>query len=266
MNDNPTQGARDATLRYWRRMQVLGGLIVTCCFFLPAVEGCNEWIVPAGEAWEVVDNIQHARSVTAFVGGIALFASPYIWGLWAALGALRSKSTVNGERQLFGFAIAPLIFCAVSAFFIQAIAVNGTPRVSRIPTSPGRLTILVLAILTLFYLLRVRWVGPLAMQAANFWGGMLCVSWFVLWTLLGAMIGVHLALLGSVMVVMSAVGQAQALSRLTRVRLLLRMLIAAPIPIHDPAVCSRCGYDLRGLPEPRCPECGTPFEPIHDPT
>ena len=24
--------------------------------------------------------------------------------------------------------------------------------------------------------------------------------------------------------------------------------------------CQRCGYDLRGLPEPRCPECGTTFE------
>ena len=26
-------------------------------------------------------------------------------------------------------------------------------------------------------------------------------------------------------------------------------------------VCRRCGYALRGLPETRCPECGTPFEP-----
>jgi hypothetical protein len=24
--------------------------------------------------------------------------------------------------------------------------------------------------------------------------------------------------------------------------------------------CVRCSYDLRGLREPRCPECGTPFE------
>jgi hypothetical protein len=24
--------------------------------------------------------------------------------------------------------------------------------------------------------------------------------------------------------------------------------------------CVQCGYDLRGLPEPRCPECGTPFQ------
>jgi len=25
--------------------------------------------------------------------------------------------------------------------------------------------------------------------------------------------------------------------------------------------CTRCGYDLRGLREPRCPECGTEFDP-----
>ncbi len=25
--------------------------------------------------------------------------------------------------------------------------------------------------------------------------------------------------------------------------------------------CIRCGYNLRGLSEPRCPECGCPFEP-----
>jgi hypothetical protein len=29
----------------------------------------------------------------------------------------------------------------------------------------------------------------------------------------------------------------------------------------DPAVCVRCGYSLFGLHEPRCPECGTPFDP-----
>jgi hypothetical protein len=26
------------------------------------------------------------------------------------------------------------------------------------------------------------------------------------------------------------------------------------------AYCAKCGYSLRGLPEPRCPECGTAFE------
>lgn len=27
----------------------------------------------------------------------------------------------------------------------------------------------------------------------------------------------------------------------------------------DPKQCAKCGYDLRGLISPRCPECGTPF-------
>lgn len=28
-----------------------------------------------------------------------------------------------------------------------------------------------------------------------------------------------------------------------------------------PGHCQKCGYDLRGLPEPRCPECGRAFDP-----
>jgi hypothetical protein len=42
-------------------------------------------------------------------------------------------------------------------------------------------------------------------------------------------------------------------------------MLTTPIPIR--ARCRKCGYRLRGLPEPqgespfRCPECGTPFDP-----
>ncbi|MCB9866103.1 MAG: hypothetical protein H6816_05660 [Phycisphaerales bacterium] len=30
-------------------------------------------------------------------------------------------------------------------------------------------------------------------------------------------------------------------------------------PVTTPGCCVMCDYDLRGLIEPRCPECGTPF-------
>ena len=42
-------------------------------------------------------------------------------------------------------------------------------------------------------------------------------------------------------------------------RELRRGLIARGFPI-----CLHCGYDLTGLSEPRCPECGQPFGPIAD--
>ena len=36
-------------------------------------------------------------------------------------------------------------------------------------------------------------------------------------------------------------------------------------PIYPPGYCKGCGYCLRGLPEPRCPECGRAFDPAEVP-
>jgi hypothetical protein len=34
-----------------------------------------------------------------------------------------------------------------------------------------------------------------------------------------------------------------------------------PLPVFDMLSCQQCGYSLRGLAVPRCPECGTRFDP-----
>jgi len=35
-------------------------------------------------------------------------------------------------------------------------------------------------------------------------------------------------------------------------------------PVYEPGHCMNCGYNLRGLPKPRCPECGQPFDRAED--
>jgi hypothetical protein len=37
--------------------------------------------------------------------------------------------------------------------------------------------------------------------------------------------------------------------------------MATQLPIADDLLCPKCSYNLRGLVEYRCPECGTPFDP-----
>jgi len=53
--------------------------------------------------------------------------------------------------------------------------------------------------------------------------------------------------------------------------LMVLSFIAIYMKITEPRIhsikkgyCIKCGYDLRGLPEPRCPECGTPFDRNQD--
>ena len=34
------------------------------------------------------------------------------------------------------------------------------------------------------------------------------------------------------------------------------------LPVKPPGACQKCGYDLRGLTEPRCPECSMEFDAL----
>ena len=43
--------------------------------------------------------------------------------------------------------------------------------------------------------------------------------------------------------------------------LFLSLIAQRETRVEAESRCARCGYDLRGLPEARCPECGRPFEP-----
>ncbi len=59
--------------------------------------------------------------------------------------------------------------------------------------------------------------------------------------------------------VVLGVGGTFVLSRLWRRR--TRRHLRTELVTRGVPVCVPCGYDLRGLPEPRCPECGAAFDP-----
>lgn len=40
-----------------------------------------------------------------------------------------------------------------------------------------------------------------------------------------------------------------------------RRYLREQLQVRGVPICIACGYDLRGLTEPRCPECGTAFDP-----
>ncbi len=40
----------------------------------------------------------------------------------------------------------------------------------------------------------------------------------------------------------------------------------SPSPLPDDAICLGCGYRLKALSEPRCPECGRGFSPVDNRT
>ena len=63
---------------------------------------------------------------------------------------------------------------------------------------------------------------------------------------LALMVTILTALITSILVVMGATAVQAAL---------------AVIALQDDRRCEKCGYFLIGLTTPRCPECGTPFDP-----
>lgn len=41
----------------------------------------------------------------------------------------------------------------------------------------------------------------------------------------------------------------------------IRMSLRQRLALEGVPICAKCGYELRGLTQPRCPECGSVFDP-----
>jgi hypothetical protein len=96
----------------------------------------------------------------------------------------------------------------------------------------------------------------------TFLGSLLCALWFWKWSSresFGTSYGLVLALIAAT-VILAAISLELAAASRTWFTAVPRLLFGLmPRCMREDGGCPGCGYDVRGLPAERCPECGQPF-------
>jgi hypothetical protein len=181
------------------------------------------------------------------------------------IAAIRGFAVQSGERKrigrptiaLFGIALLIVVLGTI-AEILDEISGGSLPSVEF-----GELIFVGIIVVSSFYYVRAIRRGGAAMLALRWYAALCCVLWFGFFFVedfSSVCYGMYLSMAGSLMIVAGLFGEAQALLALGFWDT-LKALLTCRMTIYDPArpTCVRCGYLLIGLPEPRCPECGTPF-------
>lgn len=259
--------------RKWRVASIGGGALLAAAFFMPAIKGCSSPIVPAAE---VVATIH--ESPLAWAPSFYVFVATYLFGFLAALRCLAGMTGWRKVEPICLILIGSLLLagCLVSiiAFGVMAISeitslesMTAKNILNKSIESIG--VILVLFMFPVWGLLYLRltrraknhrWMGPL------FFMSLWCIAWFSMWLILsqgdGIYYGFYCSMVGSLVLCLGVTGEIAALSDQSFLLTLGALLIARlPSLVRNRGCCRQCGYSLIGLPEPRCPECGTAFDP-----
>lgn len=97
-----------------------------------------------------------------------------------------------------------------------------------------------------------------AVVQGGFWFAWVCLTW-IIWTF-GPFVFQPALTLGGDSIWLAEIAPALACLMIGGPMVLVAW--SRPVTVRVPGTCVICGYDLRGLPQARCPECGTPFDRI----
>ncbi len=264
----PLPDYRHAKARKWRLTIAAAGLVLASAFFMPAVSGCNEPIVP-------VETFSEFLAATPFdpegiLVGACMFVAAYLLGLLMAAGAvarLLRRSRVH-RAIVLAIAAATVLCCLVSIIYLW-------PGIrDEVLGSPASLVGLFVAILlcigvpaiSLIYLVLTARLRECAGLCRMFIACVVAVVWFGYWQI-GLVVsgdrgyyGLNLSFAASVVLLVAVVGESRVMAALTWRRTIWLLLTGRLRERPDwRGRCPGCEYLLFGLSEMRCPECGRAF-------
>ncbi len=254
--------ARLRRVRAARRLLGIGGAVLASAFFMPAVQGCGDPVIPAEMVWDELDS---SPSLADLASIFLWFIAAYLFGLICFIIALRSRGyRVRTERSL-GISM-PFIFGA-------AVLVLGCALlISLIWQSPSwdafGAILAIITLLSIMYFARSLRMGVGGLLSLRWYASLCCILWFGYWLVVGLIgnetvyYGLWLSLLGSAYILIATFVEARSRSR-RMFRETLGKLLSCRLQVFDLGGprCFECGYLLIGLPTNRCPECGREFDP-----
>jgi len=278
MNPIDTNNAQSpsAQAKLWRKLIILVGILWAVSLFLPfhwsldfrnsPIYGWYRLIlfgIGTTQTW--IDKVFINFHIT--LHPISLFTVPYLLaGLiaTAASGRLLNKHTMNKivDSAMFCLLIlAPI--CMVMTILITCLycIVQGI-RTSNMKVNYYYFFLLILALLALFiYPLIARRSKKYANFYYTFIGSLAGIVFYIHYLLYGRLgVGVFLSLFASITILISIIIETKIITNQSIISAIWHLITCSIRTQTDLAgLCPKCAYNLYGLTEQRCPECGRGF-------
>ena len=251
----------------WQTLASLAGLLLASTCFMPAVQSCNSPLIPFKDFCEGATSFS-GNPMTLDAGlnlvfGFCMFILAYSFGGLEALAAILRRLDLKSWSRRVGRGTNVYLWGIVTLY-----AAGATHDCVREWSSGWPFYALGIGIATLIlvHLWRSRKLESRRWLAQSFLGSLACFLWFSYWLFAsliggGGLYGLTLSWIASTLLLLASVGEARAVARTSWFMTVLLLIISRLPEGYHSGHCPQCDYNLYGLPEPRCPECGRPFTP-----